>query len=70
MVNRGVVGLAVGMTLGFAGWFGGFRAFLLVAALGAVGGIAGRLVDSGVDLRDLLGPRDGRQGDLGSERLP
>jgi hypothetical protein len=31
------LGLAVGMALGFAGYFGGFAAFLLVAALGAVG---------------------------------
>jgi hypothetical protein len=69
-VNRGVVGLAVGMTLGFAGWFGGFRAFLLVAALGAVGWVVGRLLDGGIDVRELLGPRDGRHGDVGSERLP
>ena len=31
-VNAGVVGLAVGMALGFAGYFGGFGAFLLVGA--------------------------------------
>jgi hypothetical protein len=69
-VNRGDVGLAVGITLGFAGWFGGFRAFLLVAALGAVGLVAGRLADGGIDLRDLLGARDGRKGDLDSEKQP
>ncbi|MCE0447865.1 hypothetical protein LT493_40170 [Streptomyces tricolor] len=32
-----MVGLIAGMALGFAGYFGGFGAFLLVAALGAVG---------------------------------
>jgi len=62
--------MALGITLGFAGWFGGFRAFLLVAALGTIGGVVGRLVDSGIDLRVLFGPRDGRQSDADSERRP
>ncbi|AYN37638.1 hypothetical protein DUI70_7145 [Streptomyces albus] len=46
--------MAVGMALAFAGWFGGFGAFLLVAALGAVGFVVGRLLDDGVDLREFL----------------
>ncbi|MFE3740260.1 hypothetical protein ACFXP3_38795 [Streptomyces sp. NPDC059096] len=46
-MNTAVVGLAAGMALGFAGWFGGFGAFLLVAALGAVGFVVGRLADEG-----------------------
>lgn len=36
-MSMAVVGLVAGMALGFAGYFGGFGAFLLVAALGAVG---------------------------------
>lgn len=52
--GRGVFGAAAGMALGFAGWFGGFGAFVLVAALGAVGWFAGHLVDRGIGLREFL----------------
>ncbi|MDK1476729.1 hypothetical protein QNO07_25565 [Streptomyces sp. 549] len=45
-MSRSVVGLMVGMALGFAGWFGGLAAFLLVGALGALGWLAGRAADS------------------------
>ncbi|ARX86928.1 hypothetical protein SMD44_06409 [Streptomyces alboflavus] len=58
MVNKALVGLFSGMALGFAGWFGGFGAFLLVAALGAVGFVLGRLVDDGIDIREFLSGRD------------
>ncbi|MFI6697394.1 hypothetical protein ACIBJC_00170 [Streptomyces sp. NPDC050509] len=54
-MNTAVVGLAAGMALGFAGWFGGFGAFLLVAALGAVGFVVGRLADED-RLRELFRP--------------
>ncbi|MEU3741734.1 MULTISPECIES: hypothetical protein [unclassified Streptomyces] len=57
-MSTALVGLMTGMALGFAGWFGGFGAFLLVAALGAVGFVLGRLVDEGTDLRAFLGGRD------------
>ncbi|UQT60353.1 hypothetical protein M4V62_37770 [Streptomyces durmitorensis] len=57
-MSTALVGLMAGMALGFAGWFGGFGAFLLVAALGAVGFVLGRLVDEGTDLRAFLGGRD------------
>ncbi|MFE3581217.1 hypothetical protein [Streptomyces vinaceus] len=53
-MSRDVLGLLVGMALGFAGWFGGFGAFLLVAALGGLGYAAGRYTERGGDLRDLL----------------
>ncbi|GAA3118000.1 hypothetical protein GCM10010449_45090 [Streptomyces rectiviolaceus] len=58
MVSTALGGLIAGMALGFAGWFGGFGAFLLVAALGAVGFVVGRLVDEGTDIRAFLGGRD------------
>jgi hypothetical protein len=46
-----IVGLAVGMLLGFAAAFGGLGAFLLVLVLGAVGLLIGRLVEGGqIDL--------------------
>lgn len=57
-MSTALVGLMAGMALGFAGWFGGFGAFLLVAALGAVGFVLGRLVDEGTDVRAFLGGRD------------
>ncbi|MER5252783.1 MULTISPECIES: hypothetical protein [unclassified Streptomyces] len=57
-MSTALVGLLAGMALGFAGWFGGFGAFLLVAALGAVGFVLGRLVDEGTDVRAFLGGRD------------
>ncbi|MER7671172.1 hypothetical protein ACFV84_22125 [Kitasatospora sp. NPDC059811] len=63
-MNLAIVGLVVGMALGFAGYFGGFAAFLLVAALGLVGFVAGRLLEGDIelgDLGDLLRGRDRRR---------
>lgn len=59
-MSRAMTGMLVGMALAFAGWFGGFGAFLLVAALGAVGGVLGRLMDNGTDWREFLTPGDRR----------
>lgn len=56
-----LVGLVVGMALAFAAWFGGFGAFLLVAAMGAVGFAAGRMVDGGLDWREFLSGTDRRR---------
>ncbi|MGP3690955.1 hypothetical protein ACTVZO_40860 [Streptomyces sp. IBSNAI002] len=53
-MGKDALGLMVGMALGFAGWFGGFGAFLLVAALGGLGCAAGLYLERGGDLRDLL----------------
>ncbi|MFE3559225.1 hypothetical protein ACFXKW_30850 [Streptomyces sp. NPDC059193] len=53
-MGRDTIGLMTGMALGFAGWFGGFAAFLLVAALGGLGCAAGRYLERGGNLRDLL----------------
>ncbi len=63
-MNLAFVGLLAGMALGFAGYFGGFAAFLLVAVLGAVGYVVGRLLEGDIDLGDLgdlLRPRDRRR---------
>ncbi|MER6304144.1 hypothetical protein ACWC9T_12175 [Kitasatospora sp. NPDC001159] len=63
-MNLAMVGLVVGMALGFAGYFGGFAAFLLVAALGLVGFVVGRLLEGDIelgDLGDLLRGRDRRR---------
>ncbi|MER6144746.1 hypothetical protein ABT174_32730 [Streptomyces sparsogenes] len=50
MMNAATTGLAAGMALGFAGYFGGFWAFLLVLVLGAAGLIAGLAVQGDLDL--------------------
>ncbi|MFF4383374.1 hypothetical protein ACIQI7_18970 [Kitasatospora sp. NPDC092039] len=63
-MNLAIVGLVVGMALGFAGYFGGFAAFLLVAALGLVGFVIGRLLEGDIELGelgDLLRGRDRRR---------
>ncbi|WP_016907249.1 MULTISPECIES: hypothetical protein [Streptomyces] len=48
-MNMAAIGLLAGMALGFAGYFGGFGAFLLVAALGAIGFVAGRFADGDLE---------------------
>jgi len=52
------IGLLVGIALGFAGAFGGFNAFLIVAIVGLVGFVAGRVVEGQIDLTPYLGGRD------------
>ncbi|MFJ9005088.1 hypothetical protein [Streptomyces canus] len=46
-------GMIAGMALAFAGFFGGFGAFLLVAALGGLGWALGRWVGHGGGVRDV-----------------
>jgi uncharacterized membrane protein YjjP (DUF1212 family) len=60
-MNMAVIGMIAGMALGFAGYFGGFGAFLLVAALGAVGFLAGRYLEGDLDVGDLFRPRGDRR---------
>ncbi|MFB7940011.1 hypothetical protein [Streptomyces sp. NPDC056049] len=60
-MGKDALGLIGGMALGFAGWFGGFGAFLLVAVLGGLGYAAGGFVERGGDLRDLLASGRGRR---------
>lgn len=57
----GVAGMIAGMALAFAGYFGGFGAFLLVAALGAVGFVVGRFLEGDMDFGDFFRPRDERR---------
>lgn len=49
-MNAAIVGLTAGMALGFAGYFGGFWAFLLVAVLGAAGLVLGLVLQGDVDV--------------------
>lgn len=52
------IGLIAGMALGFAGYFGGFGAFVLVAALGAIGFVAGRFLDGDLEAGEFFRKRD------------
>ncbi|MEU5364338.1 hypothetical protein ABZ354_12745 [Streptomyces sp. NPDC005925] len=60
-MSMAVVGLIAGMALAFAGYFGGFGAFLLVAALGAVGLVVGRFLEGDLELGDFIRTRDDRR---------
>ncbi|MGH3312662.1 MAG: hypothetical protein ACRDP3_19125 [Streptomyces sp.] len=57
-MSMAVIGLIAGMALGFAGYFGGFGAFVLVAALGAIGFVAGRFLDGDLQAGDFFRVRD------------
>ncbi|MER7764111.1 hypothetical protein [Streptomyces sp. NPDC097619] len=46
-MTRASMGMIAGMALAFAGYFGGFGAFLLIGALGAIGFAAGAWWDAG-----------------------
>ncbi|CAM5321378.1 MULTISPECIES: hypothetical protein [Streptomyces] len=56
-MNMALIGLVAGLALGFAGYFGGFGAFVLVAALGAVGFVAGRFADGDLEPGDFFRSR-------------
>ncbi|BBC96805.1 hypothetical protein ACFYMX_05535 [Streptomyces griseofuscus] len=60
-MSTAMIGMIAGMALGFAGYFGGFGAFLLVAALGAVGFVVGRFAEGDLDLGDFFRSRDRRR---------
>ncbi|KQV92955.1 hypothetical protein [Streptomyces sp. Root369] len=60
-MSMAVVGMIAGMALGFAGYFGGFGAFLLVLALGAIGFVVGRFLEGDLEIGDLFRTRDERR---------
>lgn len=53
-MSMAVVGMIAGMALAFAGYFGGFGAFLLVAGLGGLGLFVGRFFDADVEAREFF----------------
>ncbi|WP_329460536.1 hypothetical protein [Streptomyces sp. NBC_01497] len=81
-MNTTVIGLLTGLALGFAGYFGGFGALVVVAVVGAAGllvgylarrdgYVAGLLRDHRADGREdrfLPGRDDGRRGRRPRER--
>ncbi|MCS0603195.1 hypothetical protein NX794_18540 [Streptomyces sp. LP11] len=60
-MSMAVAGMIAGLALGFAGYFGGFGAFLLVAALGAVGFVVGRFAEGDLDPGAFFRSRDERR---------
>jgi hypothetical protein len=58
-MNATVAGLVTGLALGFAGYFGGFGAFIVVAAVGLAGLIVGYLVHGDVHVSDFVHAREG-----------
>ncbi|MDI3387451.1 hypothetical protein QIS99_14765 [Streptomyces sp. B-S-A8] len=62
-MSMALAGLLAGMGLGFAAYFGGFGAFLLVAALGAVGFLVGRYADGDLEPGGLFRGRGEARGE-------
>ncbi|MGI5199138.1 hypothetical protein ACQEVY_36815 [Streptomyces sp. CA-288835] len=60
-MSMAAIGMIAGMALGFAGYFGGFGAFLLVAALGAVGFVVGRFLEGDLEVGDFFRTRGDRR---------
>ncbi|GAA2645011.1 MULTISPECIES: hypothetical protein [Streptomyces] len=60
-MSMAAIGMIAGMALGFAGYFGGFGAFLLVAALGAVGFVVGRFLEGDWEVGDFFRTRGDRR---------
>ncbi|WP_106409483.1 hypothetical protein [Streptomyces odonnellii] len=69
-MNTTIAGLMTGLALGFAGYFGGFGAFIVVAVLGLAGLIAGYLARGDVHVADYVPTRsgDGRRETSGDGR--
>lgn len=61
-MRASLIGLLVGIALGFAGAFGGFGVFVIVAVLGAVGFIVGKVIDGELDVTPYLSGRGRSRG--------
>ncbi|MEU7021432.1 hypothetical protein ABZ990_12340 [Streptomyces sp. NPDC046203] len=57
-MSMAMAGLMAGLALGFAGYFGGFGAFVLVAALGAIGFVVGRFLDGDLEPGEFFRGRE------------
>ena len=56
-MSPSVIGLLVGVALGFAAAFGGFAAFAIVAILAVIGFVVGKVVEGDLDLSPYLSGR-------------
>ncbi|MBA2416634.1 MAG: DUF2273 domain-containing protein [Geodermatophilaceae bacterium] len=61
MLSPSVLGVVVGLALGFAAAFGGFYAFLIVAVFAVIGYVAGKVVEGEINLGAFLGSRSDRR---------
>lgn len=61
MLSPSVLGVVVGLALGFAAAFGGFPEFLIVAVFAGIGYGIGKLLEGQIDLGALLGSRSNRR---------
>ncbi|MFD5803907.1 hypothetical protein [Streptomyces sp. NPDC127020] len=61
-MNTTTAGLLTGLALGFAVYFGGFAAFVVVAALGLAGLVVGHLAGRETRVSDFVRPREGHEG--------
>lgn len=61
MLSPSVLGVVVGLALGYAAAFGGFTEFLIVTIFAVVGYVIGKVLEGEIDLGALLGSRDTRR---------
>lgn len=61
MLSPSVLGVVVGLALGYAAAFGGFTEFLIVAIFALVGYVAGKALEGELDLGALLNSRGTRR---------
>lgn len=59
-MRASVIGLLVGLALGFAGVFGGFDAFIIVLVLATAGFLVGLAIDRDINVRDYFSGRGRR----------
>lgn len=57
-MSPSVMGVLIGIALGFAAAFGGFGAFAIVAILAVVGFVVGKVVEGDLDLSPYLSGRN------------
>lgn len=60
-MNPSLVGLLMGIALGFAAAFGGLSAFAIVAILAGIGFVVGKVVEGDIDLSPYLSGRGRNQ---------
>lgn len=60
-MSPSVLGLLVGIALGFAAAFGGFGAFFVVAVLAVIGFVVGKVLEGDIDVSQYIGRGGSRQ---------
>jgi len=61
VLSPSVLGVVVGLALGYAAAFGGFSEFVIVAVFAAVGYVVGKVVEGQIDIGAFLGSRSNRR---------